>query len=233
MQDQISLVEIVDRINEIEQGGEFLSASQKSEILRTLFQFYSSSNKYLGFDIPSLDFKKGGHLFTGERLYTQFGINTVVSLEICRIMSLLDETQDEIQPILNAVNTRLSTKCFVRDGCIIGECAHALLAFWRYLLVSDWLNKDDRIKTFLGLLKSNRDDNGRWHHFPFYYTLMVLKETHMELAKQELDYAQAACERSLPYISVPEPYRHRRKFILENCLQSLPVTQMNFLSLGV
>ena len=233
MQDQISLVEIVDRINEIEQDGEFLSASQKSEILRTLFQFYSSSNKYLGFDIPSLDFEKGGHLFTGERLYTQFGINTVVSLEICRIMSLLDRTQDEIQPILNAVNTRLSTKCFVRDGCIIGECAHALLVFWRYLLVSDWPDREMRIIKIINILNTNRDGNGRWNHFPFYYTLMVLQETQMELAKQELDYAMPACERSLPYISVPEPFRHRRKLILENCLQSLPVTQMSFMSLGV
>jgi hypothetical protein len=233
MQNQISLVDIVDRINEIEQDGEFLSASQRSEILHTLFQFYSSNTKYLGFDIPSIDFLNGGRLFTGERLYTQLGINTVLSLEICRIMMILDKNQPDIKQILNMVNKRLLSKCYVKDNCITGECAHALLAFWRYLIASDWADRNDRINTMVGLLNTNRDGNGRWNHFPFYYTLMVLQETHTELAKQELDYAQSACEHSLPYVSVQEPYKHRRKHILEGCLNALPVTQMSFLSLGV
>src|SRR5665648_29656 len=197
MQNPISLVEIVDRINEMEQQGEFICESMRHITAQTIIKFYDGNIKFLGFYLPIIDFKRGGHLFSGERLYTQLGINTVVSLEISRALCILAGDQPVVKSILDEINQRLLTKCYVKDGCTTGECAHNLVAFWRYLLVSDWPDRDVCIKEFLHLLKSNRDGNGRWEHFPFYYTLMVLLETRNHEARLELDYALPACEASL------------------------------------
>lgn len=233
MQDPISLVEIVDRINEMEQQGEFFSESMRRITAQTISKFYDGNMKFLGFYLPIVDFNRGGRLFSGERLYTQLGINTVVSLEICRALAILAGDQPNVKSILNDTNQRLLTKCYVKDGCITGECAHNLVAFWRYLLVSNWPDRDERIKEFLHLLKCNRDGNGRWKHFPFYYTLMALLETRNNEAELELDYALPACEASLPFISIAEPYRQRRKSILSRCLHSEIIPQLNYLTLGV
>lgn len=233
MQNPISLVEIVDRINEMEQQGEFFSESMRRITAKTISKFYDGNMKFLGFYLPIVDFNRGGRLFSGERLYTQLGINTVVSLEICRALAILAGDQPNVKSILNDINQRLLTKCYVKDGCITGECAHNLVAFWRYLLVSNWPDRDERIKEFLHLLKYNRDGNGRWKHFPFYYTLMALLETRNNEAELELDYALPACEASLPFISIAEPYRQRRKSILSRCLHSEIIPQLNYLTLGV
>ena len=233
MQNTISLVDIVDRINEMEQQGEFISESMRDATAQTILKFYDGNKKFLGFYLPMVDFKRGGRLFSGERLYTQLGINTVVSLEISRALSILAGGQPAVKSILDEVNQRLLKKCYVNDGCTTGECAHNMVAFWRYLLVNNWPDRDTRIKEILHHLNNSRDGNGRWDHFPFYYTLMVLLETGNNEAKLELDYALPACEASLPFISIIEPYLQRRKLILERCLHSEVIPQLNYLTLGV
>jgi hypothetical protein len=233
MQNSISLVEIVDRINEMEQQGEFICESMRHITAQTILKFYDGNNKYLGFYLPMIDFKRGGRLFSGERLYTQLGINTIISLELSRALAILATDQPAVKSTLEEVENRLRSKCYVKDGCFSGECAFNMVAFWRYLLVCEWQDRDVRIKSFLQLLKNNRDGSGRWKHFPFYYTLMVLLETRNYDARLELDYALPACEASFPYISLGEPYRQRRKAILERCLQLASIPEMSYLPLGV
>ena len=147
----ISLAEVVDRLTEMEQQGEFLTTAQRHQTVRTLAQFYSGAQPYLGFYIPSYDLTHGGRLFTGERLRTHAGLNMVLSLEVCRTLLMLDGFKVEIAAIIAEVNRRVQQTCFAKDGCVNGECAISMLAFWRYLLAAGWNDGDARMEAFLTL----------------------------------------------------------------------------------
>ncbi len=73
MKEEVSLIKIVDRLNEIEQQGELLTLAQKEEAKIFLATFFIDNPIYLGFHIPTLDFSQGGQLYTGERIHTQDG----------------------------------------------------------------------------------------------------------------------------------------------------------------
>lgn len=233
MKTDMSLVEIVDRLNEIEQLGEFLCLAQKEEAKQILLRYYIGSPIYLGFSIPQLDFDRGGQLFTGERLYTRMGIHTVLGLEACRsILSLVGyETDSKI--MLDEIDMRLKSKCYVKDYCVTGECAYAALTFWRYLLVSNWPDKEERLQNYLRILKENRDGVGGWKHFPFYYTLFVLQETQLPDAREELIYAWPAAYGRLPNLAIGEPFRSRRKMVLEYCISFMHNEIPSYWPLGI
>ncbi len=228
-----SVVSFVDFLNQLEWDQKFLLSAQRKEYLVWLSGVYSGSSQYLGFDFSDDDLRKGVRLFTGERLHTQLGLNYVLGLEISRQFYLLDGFSLETGEILDEVNRRLSTLCFVKDDCMVGECAECLLMFWRYLNIARWEDADRRIERYLRLLKRDRDGSGRWSHFPFYFTLYVLSETDSPLARAELSYAVQACQRSLSYISLPEPYASRRKNLISQVEAGLGQKQLNFASLGI
>lgn len=233
MKEQISLVEIVDRINEIEQQGELLTVDQKEKANQILKKFYSGDPNYLGLTIPEYDFEQGGQLFTGERLHTRMGIHTVLSLEVCRAILSLTGFQDDLKAMIDEIDHRLLRKCYVKDYCVMGECVFAALAFWRYLLVSDWPDRELRIQNYVRILRENRDGFGGWKHFPFYYTLFVLQETQLPDAREELAYALPACQTHLPNLVIREPFRSRREMILNYCVSILPKARAEAWSLGI
>jgi len=233
MKEQISLVEIVDRINEIEQQGELLTVDQKEKTSKALKKFFLGDPNYLGFYIPGDDLEKGGQLFTGERLHTRMGIHNVLSLEVCRAILSLTGYQDDLKPMLDEIDYRLKYECYVKDYCVLGECAFAALALWRYLLVSDWPDREERVQNYVRILKENRDGAGGWRHFPFYYTLFILQETQLMGAREELGYALPACQTHLPNLVIREPFRTRRKMILNYCVSMLPKARTEAWSLGI
>jgi hypothetical protein len=233
MKEEFSLIKIVDRLNDIEQHGELLTISQKEEAKNFLARFFIDNPIYLGFHIPTLDFVQGGQLYTGERIHTRMGIHTVLSLEICRALLSLLGYQPDLEHIMNQVDSRLENKCYVRDYCITGECVYAALTFWRYLLVSDWSDREQRLKNYLRILRENRDGYGGWKHFPFYYTLFVLQETQLPEAREELSYALPACHSHLPNLVIGEPFRSRRKMVLDYCISNMQNEPSPTLPLGI
>jgi hypothetical protein len=52
-----------------------------------------------------------------------------------------------------------------------------------------------RLDQFLSQLAGYRDGKGKWHGFPFYYTLVMLSETDRALSADELEYASPLFER--------------------------------------
>lgn len=233
LQDNFSLARIVDKLNDLEWRGKFLINGERLEMVRILASFYQNNTDYLGFKIPQRDFENGAHLFTGEKIRTLSGLNYVLGFEACRAMILLDGFQVEIQPIIQEVYQRAKQTCFASQDCIMGECAFSGLAYWRFLLVAAWPETEDRIRRFLKQLRQDRDGTGRWNHFPFYFTLQVLYETYLEEAQEEILYAQPACERSLPFVSLPEPYASRRKALLDTASDPITRDVQRLLPLGI
>ncbi len=228
-----SLAELVEHLNELEWQGQFLLSAQRQEIVKYLMQFYHEENEYLGFKVSAADFTYGARMITGERLHTQLGLNYVLGLEICRQFQLIDGFQVETTELIQAVNQKLLDRCFVRDDCLTGECAHSLLAFWRYLITANWLDGRERIDHYVQLIKAQRDGNGRWNHFPFYYTLMVLFESDTPQADAELAYALPACLRSRDFIALPEPYANRRRALVQQVDKMFSTKQVQCSSLEV
>ncbi|MAT44336.1 MAG: hypothetical protein CL609_18545 [Anaerolineaceae bacterium] len=228
-----SLADLVEHLNELEWRGELLLTHQRRQVVNVLKQFHTGNSDYLGFCLSAADFTNGARLFTGERLHTQLGLNYVLGLEICRQLQRMDGFLVETREIIKDVNQRLLNLCFVKDDCLIGECAYSLVAFWRYLISANWLDGKERINHYVRLLKSQRDGNGRWNRFPFYYTLMVLFESDTPQADAELAYALPACQRSRNFITLPEPYAQRRKELVDQVDRIFSVKQVQFSTLGV
>jgi len=233
MKEEISLFKIIDRMNDIEQHGELISSMQKDEVKIFFSKYFTNNSSYLGFQFSELDFVVGGRLYTGERLLTRTGFHHVLSLEICRSLLFLQENHADNANILHLVDSHLIDQCYVKDDCITGECVFAALTFWRYLLVSDWMDREERLKNYLHLLMENRDGYGGWKNFPFYYTLFVLKETQLPEAREELSYALPACQSHLPNIVIGEPYRSRRMAVLKECISNIQPEPFTSWPLGI
>jgi hypothetical protein len=161
------------------------------------------------------------------------GIHTVLSLEVCRAILAMNGLQEDLKPMMTEIDERLVMKCYVKDDCVMGECAFAALAFWRYLLVSEWPDREYRVKNFIRLLRENRDGAGAWKHFPFYYTLFVLQETQLPQARQELVYALPACNLRLADLVIAEPFKTRRKMLLDFCVFSVQTESTYAWRLGI
>lgn len=234
MQEKLnSMVCFLDFLNQQAWSQNFILSSQRKQYLFDLMQLFTGEFRYFGFNFAEEDIRKGVRLFTGERVHTQLGINTILSLEIARQFHLLDGFSLETGEILSEIDQRLLSVCFVKDNCTLGECALGMLAFWRYLLVSGWPDREQRIQKFLDNLRKNRDGSGRWTQFPFYFSLVVLLETDLKQADDELFYALQACQRCKPYIALPEPYASRRLDVLNQVEMRLRQNQGKFSPLGI
>ncbi|MDH5374368.1 MAG: hypothetical protein OEY40_00870 [Candidatus Bathyarchaeota archaeon] len=67
-------------------------------------------------------------------------------------------------------------------------------------------------------IKKERTPDGRWHGFPFYYTLLTLSEIDTPLAKAELKYASKIVERLLKRYQEEDRISRFRKLGLEAAL---------------
>ncbi|MCI0478538.1 MAG: hypothetical protein L0Y55_20040, partial [Anaerolineales bacterium] len=102
--------------------------------------------------------------------------------------------------------------CFA-DVCVTGECAHASIAFLRYVTAADPDDSASKIARALKILKRHRAGDGRWHKFPFVFALLWLTELPDDLAREELLYAATHAEKLLAQEQPPA-----RKKILEKVL---------------
>ena len=65
-----------------------------------------------------------------------------------------------------------------------------------------------------------RDGNGKWHRFPFYYTVMSLSGINLPAAKTELVYAKAGILR-MAGRTAKNKFEKRRKIIAQRALKMI------------
>lgn len=190
-----SLHNVVDLVDEAYFYGYALPQSQREAIARWIAARPLSA---VGMPAPTRDdYVRGVTLFTGEKLHTRLAVNHVLGIEAFRVLNLLGAKDlmnaGQMQKVLQAIQQA----CFTR-GCIIGECAHATVAYWRCLAAGALDPPPENLhKLQRGMeeLAAQRDGKGRWKRFPFYYTVMALLELPNDLAESELQYVAAACRR--------------------------------------
>lgn len=179
-------------------------------------------NRYKGFIFypTQADRENGIRLFSGEKPKTKFLANNLVELETLRTLALIQPEAPEVQQVLQKANKRLFRVCFA-NGCTQGECAHASLAFMRYLTVYNVNGSTNKFGQTLEVLKQKRSDEGKWHGFPFFFTLLWLTELPYSFAYDELSYAHDHCKRLLVKKQLP---REQIDLVKEKILQKAVAT---------
>jgi hypothetical protein len=160
---------------------------------------------------------EGWSLFSGERLLTKFATRYILQEEAARALVLLSARTLDIRRTLEQVNARLIETCFAQS-CVKGECAHAMIGLMRYLAVGGLDEPERRLCVHLKTLTQQRDGNGQWGHFPFYYTLLALTEINLPQAIEEMRCAAPACERRLQRAVNGDQISQRRRAIMQRVL---------------
>jgi hypothetical protein len=74
-------------------------------------------------------------------------------------------------------------------------CSQCNPAFLRSVNVVKSEGWEKTLETGMKRFKAARIDNGRWHRFHFFYTLLMLSELDIPAARRELKYARPAAEK--------------------------------------
>ncbi|MBM3127225.1 MAG: hypothetical protein FJ009_01155 [Chloroflexi bacterium] len=191
-------------------GGTF-TAAQKNRLAKWIVEHQNHEQGFIFYPTAS-DLKIGITLLSGEKPKTKLLTNNAVELEALRLLALIQPESPGVQQVFQIANARLARLCFA-EVCDTGECAHASIAYLRYLTAADPEGSAAKITRALGILKRHRAGDGRWHKFPFFFAALWLTELPDDLARAELTYAAAHAEKLLAQEQTPA-----RKKILEKVL---------------
>jgi len=202
---------ITDTAKNLFNGGSYLP--EEKELL--VEWILDHQNRFRGFIFyPSeTDRKASIRLISGELPRTKFLSNYTVEMETLRLLSILMPDEPRVHQILLAASERLLPLCFA-NGCSIGECAHASIAFQRFMVAFDPYDAYGKIHQVLAILRMKRSGDGKWQGFPFYFTLLLLAELPQEWVKDELSYVRKYSRRRLN----SSPSDSFRKIIIQKAL---------------
>jgi hypothetical protein len=156
-------------------------------------QIQSGSNA--GYFIPyASELRSQSRLFTGETMHTEFANRNLLLIESVKLLALLTLDDPVVNRSIRISDQRMNTLCY-SQFCSKGECKALTIAYMRYLAVSIAGDASVWLDQFLTQLVGYRDGKGKWHGFPFFYTLLMLSETDRPLAADELEYAAPTFER--------------------------------------
>jgi hypothetical protein len=202
--------------------GGTLTPSERSELASWIL---ARQNRRRGSSFyPTVAEREHGiRLLSGEKPQTVLAAVNAVEMETLRLLALLQPDEPQVQSLFEIAEQRLSGVCY-GSVCTTGECAHASISVLRYRTARGAARSAGMIARGLETLCRARTGEGKWRHFPFYYTLLWLTELPTgpdEHAHAELSYARDRCERLLSRTKSREtgkPYEQMRAKILRDAL---------------
>lgn len=215
-----SLAATLDTINEAFFSGQPPSGGERQEAARWIAGRQGLPRAYAAMFAPTpSDFAEGVRLFTGERVRSGAGIGHILGEEACRALLLLRVSDSEVNGALERAShgmlSRLATSPRPAGMYCCRTCTPAL---WRHLAAGGLNDAEERLTAGMKTLKSNREGNGRWSRFPFYYTLLAVSEIDLPPAREEMRHAAPACERYLKRSASDETHDRRRRSLAETVL---------------
>ncbi len=216
-----SLAKTIDAINEALFFDKKIPASLKKEAVKWIAGRQGLPGSYAGklFALTKKDFESDILLFTGEKIKSGAGKAHILGEETCRILTLLDPKNKALAKAQKGMEELLAGH--LAGGHEFGTfcCVTCTCALWRNAAAGRLKNSKKLLDAGLKILKSNRDDKGRWGRFPFYYTLFTLSDIDSPKAKAELNYCQSACEKSLKrLLKKNDIISKRRRKIIERVI---------------
>ena len=213
-----SLQETLWRLEEAHQGFRGKSAGDVREALEWVLSRQGLPGSYCSMFLPtSQDVSQGVRLLTGERVSSVAATKHILSEEALRTMIVWSqESSGAVKRVLKGFNL------FIERGGKSGNycCYNCTVAFLRTLAVVKPNGWDQILERGLNGIRKARTDDGRWHGFPFYYTLLTLSEMDTPSARAELKYASKTAERLIERYRGDDRTSRFRKLALEATLNS-------------
>ncbi len=227
---QDSLADTLDNINGLLFVGEAIPQARRRAAAEWIAGRQGAAGAYAGMFAPTGDdFRKGIRLFTGERFTTRAGSSHVLGEEACRVLLKLGVPSEGIRDALRRATEGMTQRLVeaARRERNAGRpwpgaycCARCTCALWRHIGAGGLQDASSErwLTEGMKLLRSRRDDSGRWQGFPFYYTLLALAGLDTRAASAELKHASPACERLLRRAPRPGKFDERRRLLAERVL---------------
>jgi hypothetical protein len=171
-----------------------------------------------GFFIPfASETRTQYRLFSGETLHTEFAVRHIQLIEAARLLTALSPGIPSVARSILLSEQRMNTMCYSKF-CSKGECRSLTVAYMRYLAVHSTPDDGSVLGQLLSDLSGHRDGKGRWHGFPYFFTLLMLSEADHPLADEELHYTGSQIDRLSGQNWANDRYSIRCQSLLHNAL---------------
>ncbi len=154
-------------------------------------------------------------LFTGETLHTEFACRHLQLIEATRVLSLLALDNPAVTRSISLSIQRMNTMCY-SQFCSKGECRSLTVAYMRFLASLNTSEASGHLSQLLAQLEGYRDGKGKWHGFPYFYTILMLSETDDPKSADELQYTAPVLERLSGQKSAGDRYAIRCQSTIHN-----------------
>lgn len=222
---QGSLSETVDAVSEAFANSVKLSARHRATVARWIASRQglpgAYANTYAGFEREQ---RHGIRLFTGERVNSA-SARHILGEEACRAILQLKVRDKVVRQSLDRATKGL-LQCLSRAAADprntnpgVYCCGKCTVGLWRHLAVGGLDRQEERLRKGIQALRPRRDGKGGWRAFPFWYTVLLLSEIDLPVAKAELGYAASMLERIAARTATAR-YANRRRSI---ALQALAI----------
>lgn len=204
-----SLQETLWRLEEVRRGFRSKSVTDVQEALQWVLARQGLEESYYNLFMPTnQDLSQGVRLLTGERMWSDAGIRHVLGEEALRTVIVWKlRSSSAVNQALKGFNDLLEAGGKNGSWC----CYTCTMAFLRTLAVAKPEKWDGILEKGVNRIRKARTTDGRWHGFPFYYTLLTLSELETPSARAELRHASKIAERLLKrYRSDDRTSRFRR-----------------------
>lgn len=211
-----SLQETLWRLEEVHQGFRSKSAADVQEALQWVLSRQGLHGSYFNLFMPTnQDLSQGVRLLTGERMLSNAGTRHVLGEEALRTVIVWKlRSSSAVKQALKGFNDLLEEGAKSGSWC----CYACTIAFLRTLAVVKPDRWDGILEKGLIRIKKARTADGRWHGFPFYYTLLTLSEMDTHAAQAELKHASKIAERLLKRYRGDDRISRFRGIALETAL---------------
>jgi len=185
-----SLAETLWRLEEVRRGFRPKTGTQVTEALNWVLSRHSLKGAYRGLFAPTEKDVRGVKLVTGEPIFSA-ALRHILGEEALRTITVWNLKPSSIVKKAKESFVYLLEKIGDPPAKVSGFfCCHkCTLAFLRTLAAVKPDGWKATIQKGIKNIKNKRAPGGKWHGFPFYYTLLVLSEIDLPLAKVELQHA--------------------------------------------
>jgi hypothetical protein len=179
--------------------GRTLTAGERNETAAWIAARVGQSGSYSGLPAPTArDYGAPVQLFSGEVVRSGAGTGCRLGFEAAWALAFLkpsDWPSKQAATTCQALASRMFAKNNPRNPRGMYCCYHCTPAGWQALGASSDGAAEGLLGSGLSLLRSLRNDKGRWARFPFWYTLLGLSGLEHKAAANELRYAAGALDR--------------------------------------
>ncbi len=199
-----SLAETLWRLEEVRMGFAVLPRIEVNEALDWIQERQGMEGSYEvedhSFFAPAEKDEEKVELITGERFDSTGGTDHILGQEALRALMLWGRGEEmKTKRGLKALYTLLDVEQDFGTPRESGyfccaKCSVSLLKTVSVVKTESW---EETLAQGVDKINQNRDGEGRWGKYPFYYTLLALSEIESDSAIDELRYAAEDAEKLL------------------------------------